>query len=298
MRLTNANFDYCKRVGMLKENFTREHALKELREDMAETKDMDPAFLAEFEKVTVNSSNAGTWVAVMYNYDIDVTYKIQGKTLSKNISDFGKSGTPDALHVTEYYGDGEFKTLTDVATECKFPVWNDNNIFSFDEMKGALKTIIENDLPSGWKSYEANDWTVSAYLVPIFSIDITVNGKEYTINYNLHNGHWNYDYLINKAILKKAKSVPRTAKALSIVGLILAAFFTVVALATQKGALTAVPAVALVYNIVMLIVYKKKDYKYCKNYFCDHPDAKPAKLLIPVFVGLGLAVVSFFFLFA
>lgn len=56
MRLTNANFDYCKRVGMLKENFTREHALKELREDMAETKDMDPSFLAEFEKVTVNSS--------------------------------------------------------------------------------------------------------------------------------------------------------------------------------------------------------------------------------------------------
>ena len=149
MRLTNDNFSYCKGVGLLKENFTRERALKSIYNDMAETPDLDRAFLREVGKATTTSSNVGTWVAVMYNYDIDVNYKKGGKTYNKKINDFGNTGTPDELDVTEYYGDGDYKTLTDVASQCSFPVWNKNNIFTFEEMKGALKSIIEDELPSG-----------------------------------------------------------------------------------------------------------------------------------------------------
>ena len=187
MRLTNDNFSYCKGVGLLKENFTRERALKSIYKDMEETPDLDRAFLREVGKATTTSSNVGTWVAVMYNYDIDVNYKKGGKTYNKKINDFGNTGTPDELDVTEYYGDGDYKTLTDVASQCSFPVWNKNNIFTFEEMKGALKSIIEDELPSGWQSYETVDWNVSAYLVPIFSIDIDIYGNEMTVENVRHN---------------------------------------------------------------------------------------------------------------
>lgn len=292
MRLTNNNFSYCKKVGMLKENFTREQALKELYEDMVDTPDLDKAFLEEFKKVTTTSSNAGTWVAVMYSYDIDVNYKIQGKTLSKTVNGFGNTGTPDALKVTKYYGDGEYKTLTDVGSQCSFPVWNENNIFSYDEMKGALKNIIDDELPQGWQSYETTDWSVSAFLVPIFSIDIKVYGKEYTVNYNLHNGEYNYKYPIDKQLISKSKKASRLGTFVSIACLVVSIACLLLSFATlsNKAYRAIISAAAVVYNIVMVIKYKKKE-SYWRDYFAKHSDKGVAKAILPVLIGVGITLV-------
>lgn len=293
MRLTNNNFSYCKKVGMLKENFTREQALKELYEDMVDTPDLDKAFLEEFKKVTTTSSNAGTWVAVMYSYDIDVNYKIQGKTLSKTVNGFGNTGTPDALKVTKYYGDGEYKTLTDVGSQCSFPVWNENNIFSYDEMKGALKNIIDDELPQGWQSYETTDWSVSAFLVPIFSIDIKIYGKEYTVNYNLHNGEYNYKYPIDKLILKNKKKAKTLSRLITIPCLIVSALATLLGFFAGGDGINmrGIPAlVALVYNIVMMIKFNKSE-SYYHDYYCNHRDEKVAKTLLLPLIGIGVTII-------
>ena len=295
MRLTNDNFSYCKGVGLLKENFTRERALKSIYNDMAETPDLDRAFLREVGKATTTSSNVGTWVAVMYNYDIDVNYKKSGKTYNKKINDFGNTGTPDELDVTEYYGDGDYKTLTDVASQCSFPVWNKNNIFTFEEMKGALKSIIEDELPSGWQSYETVDWNVSAYLVPIFSIDIDIYGKTYTINYNLHNGHYHYTYPVDKQLLKKKKAAKKWGTIVPIACLVVSCLAALLSFAgTPDNKWRAIfAAVAVVYNIVMVVKFKKTE-SYYQDYYSKHPDEKVSKTLMLPLIGIAVTIVLSF----
>lgn len=295
MRLTNDNFSYCKGVGLLKENFTRERALKSIYKDMEETPDLDRAFLREVGKATTTSSNVGTWVAVMYNYDIDVNYKKGGKTYNKKINDFGNTGTPDELDVTEYYGDGDYKTLTDVASQCSFPVWNKNNIFTFEEMKGALKSIIEDELPSGWQSYETVDWNVSAYLVPIFSIDIDIYGKTYTINYNLHNGHYHYTYPVDKQLLKKKKAAKTWGAIIPIACLVVSCLAALLSFAgTPDNKWRAIfAAAAAIYNIVMIVKFKKSE-SYYQSYYSKHPDEKVSKTLMLPLIGIAITVVLSF----
>lgn len=294
MRLTNDNFNYCKSVGLLKENFTRERALKSIYNDMAETPDLDRAFLQEVGKATTTSSNVGTWVAVMYNYEIDVNYKKGGKTYNKKIDDFGNTGTPDELDVTEYYGDGDFSTLTDVRSQCSFPVWNQNNLFTFEEMKGALKTIIEDELPSGWQSYETLNWDVSAYLVPIFSIDIDIYGKTYTINYNLHNGHYHYTYPVDKKLLKKKKAAKTWGGIIPIACLVLSCLATILVFAgNSDNKWRLLTAVAVVYNIAMVVKFKKSE-SYYQNYYAKHPDEKVSKTLMWPLIGIAITVVFCF----
>lgn len=264
--------------------------LKDLRSEEY----IDPDFVDEFAKVTTESSNAGTWVAVMYRYDVNVNYKIQGRTLSTVVNGFGNAGTPDELDVTTYYKDGDYSTLTDVASQCNMPVWNSNNVFSYDEIKNALKSVIEDELPSGWSSYQSESWTVSAFLVPIFSVDIDFEGKEYTLNYNLHNGHYYYTFPTDKRIIKKAKTTNLVANIISWLCPILSVLAFIIGVqgenAQTQGYVFAI--IGAIISAIVLFARKKRRTKAAyEKYYKKHKKTPIAVALIPEII---VGVITFF----
>lgn len=225
MKLTSTTFDFCEKVGLLKENFTREAMFNKLVSEISRHKaDIDNDFIKAVSKLSPDTIKVDNRVAVMYHYDINVTYKINGREKQDRIGGFGNTGTPDSLKVTNYYKDGDYTVIKNKdASVITTSTWNDKNIFTFEEIKSALKGVIEKNLPSNWQSYSSSDWTVSAFIAPIYTFDVEFKGKTYVLSANLHNGCISYDFPKNYKLEKKAKSAKVLSKFALIVAIILAA---------------------------------------------------------------------------
>ncbi len=225
-------FSFCKEVGILKENFTLEVGLNAIKEHMSKISDVDPEFLEMVKKLTVADINK--YCGVIYRYDIELDWYKGGNKYHNNINNFGNAGVPEGLHITEYYKEGNY-TILNKPSDCKLQIWNDKNVFTYEELKGALKHVIESKLPNGWSKYSSTDWTVSAYFVPLFCIKINFNGKVYNLNYNLHNGRFNYGYPVSKKLLNTAKTYKKVAPLFKVASWLLSVLGVVYIVLTFKS---------------------------------------------------------------
>ncbi len=214
MYAQDSMFTFCREVGLLKENFTVEGGLDAIKKHLSAKDDVDPDFLEAVKKLTV--ADVRKYVGIIYRYDIELDWYKGGNKYHNNINNFGNAGVPEALHITEYYKEGNY-TVLKKASDCKLQIWNQNNVFSYEEIKNALKHVIEEKLPNGWTKYSSTSWTVSGYFVPLFCIKIPFDGKEYNLNYNLHNGRFNYHYPYPRSSLKTAKSYKKIAPIFNII---------------------------------------------------------------------------------
>ena len=295
MKLDSKYYSYCKEIGLMKENYTKERALTALKTAVKEAKAADPKFVEVVNNLTLSSPEVELRVCVLYRYDIDVDYVVGGNIKNTRIYDFGASGCPDGLYITDYKGEGNYTVLQDVSS-VPYGIFNDNNLFTYEEMKKSLTNVIDKRLPSGTTSFQSKNWSVSAYFVPVFTIVVNYKGKDYALNYNLHNGghHWNYPD--NPALLKKGKS----AKGLGLLAKLGAFVLPIISVisgfdAVSNSVSSAVPT-GLVLGIIALIVNfiinkkTKKSKKFYQRYFINNPEKK---LLAPIKSSIVMLVIGF-----
>ena len=92
---------------------------------------------------------------------------------------------------------------------------------AIDEIKDAMKGLLNSKVPAGTTSYESKDWSVSAYLVPILTVEINHNGKTYWILENLHNGCYSFDWPNDPALLAKGHKAKRASAGIKALAFIL-----------------------------------------------------------------------------
>lgn len=291
MALDNRYFSFCKTLGLMKEKFTRQRALDAIKNAVKNDKAADPAFVAEVEKLTLNSREVYIRVCVLYHYQMNVKYVAGGAMKSTVINDFGHSGVPDSLKLTKF-GEGEYTTLQN-ASQVPFPVYNDENLFTLESMKSALAKVIEERLPNA-TDYQTNGWDVSAYFVPTLIVDMHWNGKRYPMYYNLQNGCYHWDYPDNPALLKKGATA-KTLSTLATVGsYVLSVLSALTAISAGLGA--AIPGV-IAFIITHILAKKNKHSKnYYQKYFLNNPEKgllAPIKFIIPMLIVAIIAFVLF-----
>ena len=229
MKLDSKYYSYCKQIGILKENCSHQAALDCLIKAVKSKPQADPKFVAAMERLTLSSPEVSIRSCMLYRYDIELDYWVNGTKKHGRIADFGQSGVHDSLRITDYAGDGTYTVLKDFST-VPYALYNDRNVFTFEEMKSALKGIINKQIPKGTTRYESTDWWVSAYVVPVLVVSLNFNGKEYQMYYNLQNNRYHFKWADNpeiKAKAKKAKNYASLAKfggfAFAILAVLLAA---------------------------------------------------------------------------
>ena len=232
MGLDSKYFSYCKEVGLLKENWSKQSALDYLIAQVKTKKACDPAYIAKLEKLTLNSSNVCTRVAVLYHYDANLTYSQRGSIKHGEVAGFAssKGSVREGLKIDQFKDGGSYTTIKDVSS-VTYPIYNDKNQFTYEEIKGAMKGLLSSKVPAGTTSYETNGWSVSAFLVPILCIEMEHNGKTQWLLYNLHNGYSSWDWVHDPAKIAlghKARKYNGLIKfgsfLLPILGLIIAIF--------------------------------------------------------------------------
>lgn len=290
MRLDSKYYSFCKEVGFMKENFSKQGALDAIKKAIREAKAADPKFVQEVEKLTLTSREVSMRVCALYSYDINVEYVVGGNIKDAHIQDFGYSGTPDSLYITKYHGQGDYTVITDVS-KIPYEIFNDRNLFTYDGMKGALTKAIESHLPSSTTSFRSKDWSVSAYFVPVLTIVVKYGGKDYAMNYNLHNGHYHWDYPDNPALIKKGKAARGLTALIKLAGV----FFGFLGLFTALSGFN-VPALmsTALPLLVMFFINKKtkKDKNYWRNVFLKNPEKSMVKVLMPAIIIGVLGVVA------
>ena len=289
MGLDNRYFSYCKEIGIMKEHYTQQNALNSIVNEIKKTYTADPTFIDKVSALTLNSPEVSVRSCVLYRYNIDVNYVVSGRIKHTNIYEFGSSGVHDSIHITEYKGEGNYTILND-ASQIPYSVYNDKNLFTYEEMKNALKGVISKKLPSGWTSYETNDWSISAYIVPVLVIIMKHNGKEYQMYYNLHNGYYHWEWPLDPVITNGAKKTHKLAKLLRALSVI-APVIGVIAGASAGN--VAFPIIAAILNFI-LIKKACKGYEHYKGLFKKDKYTKPAKCLVTEFVMLAIGVIALF----
>ena len=291
MKLNNETFAFCKEVGLYKENTEKGAALEALKKCIREVKSVDPEFLKKVEALSLSdTSNVWTDVCVVYRYDVDLKYVINGLIKTTHIHDFGNAGAPSQLEVTRYYGDGVYTILKDVTT-VKYPVWNEKNVFTLPEFKSALKDQIGKHLPTGWTSYETQNWEVSAYLVPVLIARVKHNGKDYDLYYNLHNKMMYYHWVNNPALIKRGKASAAIATACMILGSLTGAIGTIMGFTKGPNWICVLMGlVAMLANFFVVRKLKKDKAGYRDMYFKD-PEKKLPIVLLPIFIVSGICLI-------
>lgn len=295
MKIDAKYFSFCKEVGVLTEHFSRETAMQSLIDAVKGTKTVDPKFAELVSGLTLNSQCVSLRACVLYQYSIDVDYVVGGMIRSKKIEDFGYSGAPDSLKVTDYYGKGEYKTLTDY-TNIPFPIFNSKNLFTFESMKSAIKGVIENSLPSNCTSYQSKDWDVSAYLVPTLVVVLPYNGDTYELYYNLQNGCYSWQYPNNPVLLKKGD----TAKTANVLGKLACIVLTAVVgfvnfTHASRSTLSVLIGLAFLIAQIVIAVKTKKTKGEYRSLVLKTPEKGIASYMGPVF-GMAAITIIFFVL--
>lgn len=290
MKLDSKYYSYCQEVGLMKENYSREGGLKSIKEALAKEKSADPAFVEAVQKLTLSSPEIHFRVCIIYQYSAEVEYVRGGVINDKHISDIGTIGIPDYLHAPEYKGKGEYTTVTDM-NSVPYQYWNDDNLLTLDRMKSVLTKTIEDELPSGTQSFRSKDWKVSAYLVPILSVEMPYKGKTYYLSYNLQNGYYHWAWPDHPVLLKRGKEA-KSYTLLLRVGAVLLSILGLIFGLSGEGALGIV--VPLAVGVINIIVWKKskKNGKYFDRFFLKNPDTTLVSQLIPAFVALAFGFIS------
>lgn len=262
MGINNKYFEYCGELGLMKENYTKADALETLKEELRKENDINPKFLEAVEKITLDSSAIDMRVVVLYHVDIDVKYLCMGEWDHGTISENRCNGVPDALHIFDFEGEGEYKILNN-ASQVPYASWNDKNLFTLDEMKNALKGVIEDRLPARTARWEATGWNVNAYFVPVFSVDVPFNNKEYTLYFNLHNGYYHYEWPTNPEITNKAKKEKTFTTIFKLASIVLSIIGTVVSFGSNSDGAFILPAILTAIQLFVFFKFKKDldDYR-------------------------------------
>ena len=303
MYLTQKQFNFCDKVGVMVQNQTPEHAHQKLVEAICNEKGADPYFVEQVKNQKCNANNVA--YAVIYRYSIDLEYVVNGLIKDGHIADYGNNGTPSGLDVTNFYKDGNYKSYESIDS-LKLWLYNDANLFSLEELKGALKKVIDKRLPSNYTSFKSTNWNVIAYLVPIYTIFAKgSNGKEYQLHYNLHNMKYTWEWPWDPALKKKGKVASLIQFGLDAGGIVLSGLPTLIGLvngatvsqAQQSNFIPPVIAGGLGLAAAIIATVKtKKDKVDCENYFHENPTDSPfkavTKSLIPAILGGALGIIA------
>ncbi|MBR3893888.1 MAG: hypothetical protein IKJ35_01945 [Clostridia bacterium] len=295
MRLDSKYYSFCKEVGLMSENYSRENALKLLKEAISKEKAADPEYVKRVNALTLTSPEIRFRACILYHYNATVEYVKNNVIKDTVINDIGTIGIPDALHITEYKGKGEYKVVTDM-NSVPYSYWNDKNILTFEDMKRVLANTIEDKLPAGSQSFRSKEWSVSAYLVPVLSIEMQIDKKWYYSNYNLQNGYYNWDYPDNPALLKLGKTTKTTLSLLRVLAVGLSVVGLLMALTSSKAsALSYIVPVAI--GALNIFIWKntKKKGKYYDRFFLKNPNKTMVSQLIPAFFSIALGLLSLIF---
>ncbi|MBE6555906.1 MAG: hypothetical protein E7663_06770 [Ruminococcaceae bacterium] len=289
MRLDSKYYSYCKQIGILKENCSHQSALDTIIKAVKGTKQADPEFVEAVSKLTLSSPEVSIRSCMLYRYDIELDYWVNGNKRHGRIADFGQSGVPDSLQITNYAGDGTYTVLKDFSS-VPYSIYNDQNIFTFEEIKNALKGVINKQIPKGTTRYESTEWWVSAYIVPVLVICLNFKGKEYQMYYNLQNNRYHWKWADNPKLLENGKKARTYATLIKIA----AFFFNVLGIILAiSGEFSAFPFVVGLAALVINILIAKKKSKTKKQYqdmFLKNPTKKLASALK---TPIAMAIIAF-----
>jgi hypothetical protein len=296
MYLDSKYYSYCKELGVMKENYNSANALETLKREVNNTKTADPAFKRAVSALTMSSPEVSIRACMIYRYDIELNYVVGGNIKHGRLADFGQCGVHEHLQITKYKDQGNYTVLKDFSS-LPYTLYNDRNVFPYDAMKNALKDVINKQVPRGTTSYESTDWSVSCYAVPVLvAIVKHSNGKTYYLSYNLHNGHYHWEWPDDPALLdmgKKAGKFNTLARlggiALSVIGIISA--ISAAANSTYAGFN---PAPFLFAIIAFIVAYKTKKSKgFFDRYFIKNPSKKLVNALTSAIVVAVLGFLAF-----
>ena len=286
MYLDSKYYSYFNKLGVMKENYSKEHAFMRLVEAIETDTGVHPEFTKKVKSLTIDSPEVSVRACMLYHYDLNVEYTVNGRQKTATVKEYNSGGLPDGIEITKLKGDGDCTIVSDFSS-LPYTVYNDNNIFTKDEMEDALLSLIKGRVPSGTSNYGYRG-SISAYAVPVMVIIIPFNGKDYQLSYNMHNGHYCWNNPDDPALLKKGKTAGMLAKlvrfaalALSVIGIILGI----------KGGFGGI-VLPLILGIVQFFMWKKgkKEAKFFKKYFIKNPKhgmMGPLKHLIaPVIIGV------------
>ena len=290
--IDNKYFSFCKEIGIMEENTSHQAALDCIIKAVRGSKGVDPRFVERVSRLTLNSPEVSIRSCVLYRYNIDVDYVVNGLIKNTSISEFGSSGVHDSLHITEYKGDGNYRVIKSAA-DIPYDVFNDNNLFTFEGMKKALSGVIEKRLPSNYTSFQSKNWDVSAYIVPVLVIILNYNNKEYQMYYNLQNDYYHWEWAEDPVLLKKGNQSKTYSGLLTVASYILTALGILVALSNGAGfASTAISILLLVIEIIIAKKSKKSKREYQKL-FTKKDGMTIPKAIAPYIVMGVIAFVAF-----
>ena len=286
--IDNQYFSFCKEIGIMNENVSHQHALDCIIKAVRGTKGVDPMFADKVSRLTLNSPEVSIRSCVLYRYDIDVDYVVNGQIKNGNISDFGSSGVHDSLKITEYKGDGSYRVLRSAA-EIPYDIFNDNNLFTFEGMKKALTGVVEKRLPSSCTSFQSKNWDVCAYIVPVLVIILYYDNKEYQMYYNLQNCNYHWAWAEDPVLLNKGAQ----AKTYSTLITFASFFFSVIGMlyAISSSFVLALIPIALFAGQVIISKKSKKSKREYQNMFTKQDGMTMVKALTPY---LAMAAMAFF----
>lgn len=295
MNLDRKYYSFCKEVGLMKENFSREGALNAIKEAVAGERTADPEFIELVRDLTLKSPEVHFRACILYQYNAIIEYVRNGVINDTNISDIGTIGIADYLHITEYKGKGEYTVVDDIST-VPYSYWNTENLLTFEDMKQTLSNTIGDKLPSGTQSFRSKDWDVSAYLVPVLSIEIKFGDKWYYLSYNLQNGYYHWEWPDHPELLDKGKKTKLYNRLLRIGAIVLSAIGFINALSNFNDNILAL-AVPVVIAILNIIVWKnsKKNGKFYDRFYIKNPDKSMFSQLIPGIIALITGFVAMYF---
>ncbi|MBO5287142.1 MAG: hypothetical protein J6B34_03375 [Clostridia bacterium] len=291
MALDNKYFSYCEELGLMDENYTHQEALDSIIKEIRNTRQADPGFVNLVSRLTLSSPEVSIRSCVLYRYNANIDYVVNGVIKNTNISRFGHSGVHDSIHITDYKGKGNYRVLRSAA-EVPYSIFNSKNLFTYDQMKSALTEAISDNLPKNYTSYKSNSWSVSAYIVPVLVVIVKYNNKEYQMYYNLQNGYYHWEWPNDPKLLKKGKDAKRyvglirfACVALSIIGAILA-------ITAGSGGGIAVGIIGAIINIIIMNKSKKAP-KFYQDKFLKNPNKSVGSCLPETIPQVILAVFVF-----
>lgn len=291
MALDQKYFSYCEELGLMDKNYTDQEGLDSIKREIANTKSADPGFVSYIQRLTLSSAEVSVRACVLYHYNADIDYVVNGLIKNTKISRFGHSGVHDSIHITDYKGKGTYRVLNSAA-DIPYSVYNSKNLFTYDQMKKALEDAIGNALPSNYTSFKSKSWSVSAYIVPVLVIIAKYNGKEYQMYYNLQNGYYHWEWPNDPKLLKKGKDAKKYVGLARFGCVVLSILGAIIAISGGSGGGIAVGIIGTIINIVMMN-RSKKTLKSYQDKFLKNPNKSVGSCMTEIIPQAIVAVLVF-----
>lgn len=299
MGLDKKYFDYCSKIGILKEDHDKQYALDSIKAKVAAVYDADPAFIQRVQNLTLNSYEVSVRSCVVYRYEADIEYVVGGNIRDTKVADFGYRHISDSLHITEFNDGATYKTLNS-SYDIPYDVYHSENLFTYDQMKNALTDKLAEYLPSNYSSYRTKNWNVEAYIVPVLVVILDHGNESYQLYYNLHNGYYHWEWPIDPVIIKKGKQTKNLASFIRIASIVLSIISVLLAFSMMgnSDSYSAMKVLVPVISTIVSITVNKKAKEKNKSYqdiFSKNKNKNIYSCVVPEFVLLGLAFVAFIF---